>query len=149
MNIMKTHSLVISLFMVCMALATPAQAEDVVVVVNASSGIKQLTQEQVINIFLGRHRYYPSGLQAAPIDLPDNNPAKAQFYRKLINKDMPDVNAYWSRLLFSGRVVPPVQTNSSIEVSKLLMSSKNAISYMFRSEVDQRFVVVYALDDLQ
>ncbi|MEI7429862.1 MAG: hypothetical protein WCL27_05350 [Betaproteobacteria bacterium] len=148
MNMMKFHSIAAGLLMFFMLLATSANADELVVVVNATSGIGQLTQEQVINIFLGRYRYYPSGLQAAPVDLPDGNPAKAQFYRKLINKEMPDVNAYWSRLLFSGRVAPPVRANSTREVSKLLTASKGAISYMYRSEVDQRFVVVYALEDI-
>ena len=45
-----------------------ANAGDLVVVVNPTSGIEQLTRNQIIDIFLGRYRKLPSGAVAFEAD---------------------------------------------------------------------------------
>lgn len=144
---MKFISRLACIFLTLLAFSDTAKADELVVVVNAASRVARLSHEEVVNIFLGRHRYYSSGLQAEPIDLPDDYPDKALFYRKLINKDIRDVNTYWARLLFSGFVYPPLQTNNASEANRVLLSSKGAISYMLRSAVDPRLVVVFSFSD--
>ena len=113
-----------------------------VVVVNATSAVKQLSQDEVINIFLGRYRRLPTGESAIPIDQPEGSTLRAEFYRKLVNKDLNEINAYWSRLIFSGRTSPPVQAASLAEVIALLAGSASSVAYLDRSQVDKRFRIV-------
>ncbi|MBI3149137.1 MAG: hypothetical protein HYZ17_11560 [Betaproteobacteria bacterium] len=123
-----------------------AGAGEVVVVANAASGVGRLSREQVVNIFLGRFRQFPSGLPAEPIDQPDGSPLKARFYRLLVDKDMAEINAYWARLVFSGRTLPPLKTENSGEVLHLLASRKGGIAYVDRASVDQRLTIVFSPD---
>jgi hypothetical protein len=134
-------ALPLTLFLLLLGLGCHAVAEPVVVV-SASSATQQLSHDQVINIFLGRYRSLPSGGAAVPIDQPDSAALKAEFYRKLVNKEPNEINAYWSRLIFSGKTVPPLQTTSSSDVVALLINNPGAIAYMERGLVDKRFRIV-------
>jgi hypothetical protein len=96
----------------------------------------------VINIFLGRFRQLPSGITAQPIDLPVS-PVRAQFYRALVNKEPAEINAYWARLIFSGRTSPPIQTEQPEEVIKALRANPGGIAYMERSKVSSREKIVF------
>ena len=122
-------------------LGTGVRAEPVVVV-NAASAIQRLSQDQVINIFLGRYRRLPNGETAIPIDQPDSGTLRAEFYRKLVNKDLSEINAYWARLIFSGRTSPPVQAAQPAEVIELLMTNPGGMAYVDRSQVDRRLRIV-------
>jgi hypothetical protein len=113
-----------------------------VVVMNATSAITRLGQDDVVNIFLGRYRRLRTGVMAVPIDQPENASLRAEFYRKLVNKEPNEINAYWSRLLFSGKTSPPLQAVTANDVVMLLASQPGGIAYMDRSQVDKRFRIV-------
>lgn len=118
-------------------------AGTLVVVVNAASGVGKLSRDQVINIFLGRFRQFPSGLRAEPVDQPEGSLLKTQFYRVLVDKEVAEINAYWARLIFSGQTMPPLKTATEAEVLRLLASRKSAIAYVDRSQVDHRLTIVF------
>lgn len=126
-------------------LAATARA-DLVVIVNPKSGTDQLNHEQVVNIFLGRFRQFPSGMAAEPIDQPAVSPERTAFYRKLVNKDPAEINAYWARLMFSGRTRPPRLANSAAEVVEWVTSNPSAIGYVERPRGDSRVRIVLELD---
>lgn len=119
---------------------------DVVVVANPTSGIERLSRDDVINIFLGRSRQLVSGISAQPIDLPQSQREKSVFYRLLVNKDLPEINAYWARLKFSGRTVPPREARSVDEAIAFIGSTAGAIGYLDRTKVDGRVRVVLELE---
>ena len=132
------------LLLALLSYAAPAIAEPVVVV-NARSSVTQLSQDEVINIFLGRYRRFPGGGAATPIDQPEGNPLRAEFYRKLVNKDLDQINAYWSRLIFSGKTPPPRSAENAAEVLRLLSANPGGIAYIERNLVDSRFRIVMEL----
>jgi len=132
------------LLLALLSYAAPAVAEPVVVV-NARSNVTQLSQDEVINIFLGRYRRFPGGVAATPIDQPEGTPLRAEFYRKLVNKDLDQINAYWSRLIFSGKTPPPRSAENAAEVLRLLSANPGGIAYIERNLVDSRFRIVMEL----
>jgi ABC-type phosphate transport system substrate-binding protein len=113
-----------------------------VVVVNARSGIERLSKDEVINIFLGRYRRLPNGIAALPIDQPEISALRAEFYRKLVNKDLNEINAYWSRLIFSGKTAPPRSAESAPEVLAWVAGNPGGVAYVERSQLDSRFRIV-------
>jgi ABC-type phosphate transport system substrate-binding protein len=119
-----------------------AASADPVVVVNARTGVERLSQDEVINIFLGRYRRLPTGVTAIPVDQPENSALRAEFYRKLVNKDLNEINAYWSRLVFSGKTSPPRQAASVSEVVSVLSKEAGGIAYIERGLVDSRHRIV-------
>jgi signal recognition particle receptor subunit beta len=119
-----------------------ARAE-VVVVVDADAGIDQLTRDQVINIYLGRHRKLPTGIAAQPVDLPPTDKLRTEFYRKLVDKDLSEINAYWARLYFSGKTTPPMQASAAADALKHVIGKAGGIAYLDKSQVDPRLRIVY------
>lgn len=135
------------LLIAALLLVPQAQAHpDLVLVVSAKSTVDKLTLDDAVNIFMGRYRQLPTGIAAQPIDQPDTQPERALFYRLLVNKDLAEINAYWARLLFSGKTSPPRQAKSAAEVFDLLARQPGAIGYLERSQVDSRFRVVLELE---
>jgi len=128
-----------------MLLSALAQSEDMVVVANPQSGIDTLSREEVINIYLGRYRQLSSGISAQPVDSPATHPDKARFYHLLVSKDLAEINAYWSRLIFSGRTTPPRAAKSEEELLNIVRKTPGAIGYVDRSKIDSRVIMVYEL----
>lgn len=116
---------------------------EIVVVVNPKSGVEKLSRDEVVNIFLGRFRQLPSGIAALPVDLPAGQPEKSAFYRQLVNKELAEINAYWARLMFSGRTAPPKQAASVDDAIGYVGATPGAIGYVDRARVDGRVRVVW------
>lgn len=134
-------------FIVILAMLVPvlAHAESIVVVANPAAGVETLSRNDVINIFLGSFRQLPSGIAALPIDLPPGHPARAEFYRLLVGKNPAEINAYWARLIFSGRTRPPIQAQRLEDAVSMVQGSVGAITYLERSQVSGKLKIVFEL----
>jgi len=127
-----------------LSLPLVAGAHDVVVIVNAHSPIRGLTRDQVIDIFMGRLRQFPTGAAALPIDVSDP-PVRQAFYERLVHKDLAEIGSHWARLVFSGETSPPFRASDSRTALKLVATNPDAIAYCYRSAVTPRVKVVLDL----
>lgn len=118
---------------------------EVVVVMDARTGAEALSREDAINIFLGRRRVLPGGEAAFPVDLPGSSDLRAVFYRKLVDKGVSEINAYWARLHFTGKTRPPAEVASFDEVTAYVLGTKGGIGYLPREQVDRRLRIVLSL----
>lgn len=75
----------------------------------------------------------------------DSHPDRARFYNALLGKDLSEINAYWSRQVFSGRMQPPTKLGSPEEVLKWVVSHPGGIGFIELSKADARVRVVYEL----
>ena len=132
-------------FLLSLCLAFSAQA--VVVVVSKQNPIDSLSKNQIIDIYMGRYNTFPDGILAKPLDRTANSSEKQQFYHALVNKSEAKINAYWARLLFSGRASPPRRFDSNDEMLSELKRSHQTIGYVLESEVDDSLKIVYRFDN--
>jgi ABC-type phosphate transport system substrate-binding protein len=132
------------LFLLMLAWAGTARA-DLVLIANPESAVDNLSREEAINIYMGRLRRFPSGAAAQPLDLPSGETEKALFYRLLVNKDLSDIEAYWARLVFSGRASPPRTVSNLKEVVERVAKEPNVIGYIDRTLVDKRVRIIMEL----
>lgn len=126
----------------------PALAEatgSLAVVVNARCGVAVMTRNEVINVFFGRYRQFFNGREAQPVDLADNHPVRGQFYRRLVGKDLAEVNAYWSRQIFSGRLQALPRVATPEEALKWIAAHPCGIGFIEQTKADARFNIVYEL----
>ena len=133
-------------FLACCWLLVQPAAEaraDLVVVVNVRSGVAAMTRNEIINIFFGRTRQFFNGIEAQPVDLAGAHPDRVRFYQALVGKELSEVNAYWSRQLFSGGAQQPVRVGSSEEVIKWVTSHPGGIGFIEQSKADARMRVVH------
>lgn len=119
---------------------------ELVVVVNVRSGVAAMTRNEVANIFFGRSRQFFNGLEAQPLDLADGHPDRERFYRGLVGKDTAQVDAYWSRQVFSGKTRPPPRLAGPDEVIRWVVANPGGIGFVDAARVDARVRVVYELD---
>ena len=113
-------------------------ALDLVVIVNPSIGVQQLSRRQTIDIFLGRYRTFPSGQNAMPIDLDVGSTERAQFYLTLAHKDQTNMSTYWLRTSYSGRITPPFVVPDARSAVDIVANNRFAIAYVARAAVDDR-----------
>lgn len=131
------------LLLLLLALTGSARSGDLVLVVNPASGVDRLSRAEVTTLYMGRTRRLPSGIAALPIDQPGDAPDKVQFYRSLVGWELPEVQAFWGRLLFSGQASPPPKAQSAEELLKFIRNNKGAIGYVDRSKIDRHVKVVF------
>jgi ABC-type phosphate transport system substrate-binding protein len=116
--------------------ALPAFAE-VVVVVNPAAAQASMTKDEVAQYFLGK------STALTPIDQPESAPTRAEFYKKVADKDMSQVKALWSKLVFTGKATPPKEVGGSADVKKAVAANPKAIGYIEKSAVDATVKVIY------
>lgn len=158
MSLSKSVKLVTSIILLVLgfvysvnSLATDAIDPDtddheLVVVVHLSTPTLSLSKKQLIDIYMGRFKTFPNGDPVTPIDFKSGTDLKQRFYELLVGKSERKINAYWSRLLFSGRATPPHQADSITEIQKLITEDKNSLAYLQASDVTQEMKIVYQFD---
>jgi len=127
------------------ALALNARAE-IVVVVNADNPTDNLSKRQIIDLYMGRNLYFPSGELALRLDLAPDSNERAMFYQSTVKKSVAQVNAYWAKLLFSGRTSPPMIMQNSQQLLDTIKNNKNALGYINEEHLEEGVKVVGRLD---
>ncbi|MDO9191423.1 MAG: hypothetical protein Q7U12_00835 [Undibacterium sp.] len=135
---MKKITQAIVLAITLAAAAIPALAE-VVIVINPKNAAPQMTSEQAAQYFLGKSTTF------TPIDQPEGSAIRAEFYKKLADKEASQVKAIWSKLVFTGKGTLPKELTSSDAVKKAIAADPNAIGYIEKSAVDATVKVVATL----
>ncbi len=118
-----------------------AQAE-VVVVVSAKSPVTKLDKAQVVDLYLGVSKELP-GVGQAQL-LAATPPLRDEFYGKVLGKEVSQVKAIWSRLIFSGKGVAPKELGSAADIKAALAGNPNALAYLDKADVDASVKVVFA-----
>jgi hypothetical protein len=121
-------------------------SEKIVVVTNQKNEVEVLDKKGLINLFMGKYSAFPNGKQATPIDIEVEAKLKAEFYEALVGLPPARVNAYWSRLKFSGRVKPPEIELTIDDVKQRLEEDESALAYVYESYVTDKMKVVYRFD---
>ena len=119
-----------------------AAAEELVVIVHRDSGISTLSREQASHLFLGRVKMLPSGGRANVVEV---EPLRASFYRRLLGREIAEINAYWARLQFSGRTQPPLRVSDSAAAVARVAEDPQAIAFVDVVPDDPRARVVLRL----
>lgn len=109
---------------------------EVVVVTGAKRPTIALSKKQICDLFLGKVVSFPDGRNAVPIDQPESNPLREEFYSTVANKSAAQVKAGWAKLFFTGRGVPPREGTGSADIKRLLNSIPGGIGYIERSSLD-------------
>jgi len=115
---------------------------DVVAVVSAGSPVTALSKNQIADIFLGKASRFPDGSQAVPIDQVEGSATREEFYFKFAGKSPAQLNAHWSKIIFTGRGQPPKEVANSVEVKKRLVENPNAVGYIEQNQVDGSVKVI-------
>ena len=115
---------------------------EVLVVTGANSPPITLSKDQISDIFLGRITSLPDGNSVTPVDQPESNPLRDEFYLKVANKSAAQAKALWAKLYFTGRGEPPREARDDDDIKKIVNSTRGAIGYIDQSAVDKSVKVL-------
>lgn len=123
-------------------LGAGAAAADVVAVVSSTNPVTTLAKHQTVDIFLGKTNHFPDGRQAVPIDQVEGSSARNEFYARFADMSPAQVKAHWSKVIFTGRGMPPREAADSVEVRNFVAARPDAIGYIDQAVVDDSVKVL-------
>ena len=112
-----------------------------VVVVNKANGA-DVDEKTVQRIFLGKEKKFSNGNEAMPINLSTDNAGRSAFDEQILGRSSSQVSAYWSKLVFTGKGVPPTELSNDAAVIAAVESDVNAIGYVDSASVTDAVKVV-------
>ena len=124
---------IICTLVAALSLASPAMADELVFIVNASN-TEALSPAAIQNIYLGKTTAYPSGVKAVPLMLEAGPPELEDFLVSTIGKNTSQYRAFWSRLMFSGQGTPPQNVKVSKDAIAIVERNPDAIGVVWMAD---------------
>ena len=119
---------------------------EILVIVNKDNPIEELSRREIIDLYMGRNLYFADGKLALRLDQPPTSDERQLFYQALVKKSVAQVNAYWAKLLFTGRASPPMLMGSNEQLLDTIRNNRNAIGYIDKASLDSSVKVVGHVD---
>jgi ABC-type phosphate transport system substrate-binding protein len=107
-----------------------AAQEGVVLIVNSANPAASVSREELSRIFLKKTAQWPDGTRAEPVDLAASSSVRGRFSQAVHGKDTAAIKAYWQKMIFSGREVPPAELASAAEVVAFVASHRGGAGYV-------------------
>lgn len=126
---------------IAFALLSNIAFADVAVIVNPNNDA-QLTTEDIAKIYLGKLKRFPNGNLAVPLDRTEGTDIRVKFLESTVGKDETKMKSYWSRLIFTGKGIPPKVVESDDEVRELVSRNPDIIGYIDSNAVDNSVKVI-------
>jgi ABC-type phosphate transport system substrate-binding protein len=115
--------LLANLFVINQAIA------DVAIVVHPSND-SSFNKSTIKKIFLGKSKSFSNGRVAILLSSPPKNATTEEFNKKVVGKSSNQINAYWSKMIFTGKGTPPQKMASDSEIVSAVASNPDAIGYI-------------------
>jgi len=134
-----------STLLLALAMAWAVARADIYVIVNANNAMRPLTNKEAIDLFMGRTRTFPNGDYVLACDLPRDHASRVTFYQSLTGMTQAQLNSYWSRLMFTGQVMPPQTIGSEAAMLEMVRRNPGAIGYVGQEPQDKGVRVVLTI----
>jgi ABC-type phosphate transport system substrate-binding protein len=111
--------------------AGPAEgASGFQLIVNRENPVTALSKAEASRLFFKKTTRWEHGAQALPVDLNTSSSVRATFSKAVLGRSTSAVKAYWNKLIFSGRGVPPPEKSSDALVVSYVQGQTGAIGYV-------------------
>ncbi len=144
---MKQFNHILTIALLMLSIASVQAQEPLAVVVNKANPIDKLTRSELIDLFMGKYVAFPDDSKAMPVELKGEHDIKVNFYQNLVGMPLSRVNAYWSRLRFTGRKRVAVFQSNEAELVDYIIANEQAIGYVPQSLITKDLKVVYILNE--
>lgn len=139
---LKLH--IISIVFLGQLAASSTTWAETVVIVNPSVSESSMTAQQVKALFLAKTKKL-SGVKAKPVDQQEGKSIRSAFVKKVLGKTEDQLKAYWARLAFSGKAVPPKLLSNDDAIKAFVASTPGGIGFIDKKNVDDSVKVVFTV----
>ncbi len=137
----------IGVMLLLMVYSASTFAGDILVVVSKASPVDSISRRELVDLYMGRSHSLPDGSPVLKIDAPVDSPTREAFYRSLINMQVAEVNAYWARLMLTGRATPPMSVTRTEDIAALLERNPNALGYLPEDSGNENLKTIFVIKD--
>lgn len=116
-----------------MMAAQIAYAEIVVVVHPSNSNA--IDSKLVQRIYLGKEDKFADGTETIAVNQNVDTSIRQTFDESIVGRSSSQIAAYWSKLVFTGKGIPPKEVASDAEVIDLVSKNPNVIGYIDSASV--------------
>ena len=120
--------------------ASTAAFAEIAVIINPANS-STLDQNEIKKIYLGKSKSFSNGTKVNPANQ-EGNAVADEFNDKLLGKSGSQLNAYWSKLIFTGKGTPPKKLNNDQAVIDFVAANADAIGYIASDKVTGAVKVV-------
>jgi ABC-type phosphate transport system substrate-binding protein len=110
-------------------LASQSVFAEMVVIVNPANA-NTLDAKKIQRIFLGKDKKFADGQESIAVNQSGDLPIRHAFDEKVLGRSSSQVAAYWSKLVFTGKGIPPKEVSSDAEVIDLVSKNPSVIGYV-------------------
>lgn len=115
-----------------------------VVIVNSANPDTAITKKVAKKIFMGKASSTGSA-EVIPVDQEEGSQIRGLYYSKVANKSRGKMKSYWSKMIFSGKAVPPEVVIGDAAVIAWVSKHKDAIGYVDSQSVSGEVKVILEL----
>ncbi|WJG08797.1 phosphate ABC transporter substrate-binding protein [Aliiglaciecola sp. LCG003] len=108
--------------------AAASVCAEVVVIVHPSNE-NALDTKAVQRIFLGKEKKFSNGTAVYPINQTEGA-IRSDFDSSVLGRSSTQVAAYWSKLVFTGKGIPPKEVSSDADVVAAVSADPASIGYV-------------------
>lgn len=131
----------LAIFIGAFLLCTLSHAE-LAVILHPSVPITKLSKEEVARIFMKKSKTLPNGYEVIPVSQASRAEINEHFFAAITRQDRMQRDAYWARLLFTGKGRPPEDLKN---VKERVASDRRYIGYIDAKSVDKTVKAVYRM----
>ena len=118
-----------------LAQETPGGTQQLLVVMNTTVTKKEISVEDLKNIYLGKTSFWPDNTSIKAFDRPVDRPAGQSFYRDVLKMVPARFRHHWQGQQLAGRGIAPETLATVDDVVARVASTAGAVSYVHASEV--------------
>ena len=128
-------------FTFCLIIISVVTHAEVVLIVNKENPVSSINSNELKKLYLGKTKSFPNGEKAKPLELAEGK-AREEFLSTVLLKSESNLKAYWSRMIFSGKGIPPHSYRSTEELIKAIVKDTSAIGFIDSSKLDETVKVI-------
>ncbi len=113
----------------------------IVVVVNPAN-TNTLDSKVVQRIFLGKDKKFGDGSTTIAVNQVADTQIRQNFDQSILGRNSSQVSAYWSKLVFTGKGIPPKEVNSDADVIDLVSKNPSVIGYIDKASATDAVKVI-------
>jgi hypothetical protein len=136
--------MLVRLLILLLLSATPAVADEILVITGLQVEANEMTLKKLENIFLKKTLVNPQGIRWIPLNLNPDHPLRQAFSQTLLKQRPEDLEAYWNSQYFQG-ISPPYVLASEAAMLRFIASTIGAIGYILPCHLDSSVQVVFKL----
>lgn len=126
-------SLVVIIQVILAGWGVPGRAQDATgfqVIVNPANPLTTISKAQLSKLLLKKEMKWENGKDVLPVDLKANSKTREVFSAEIHGRPVSAIKAFWQKMIFSGRQIPPPEIESDQAVIDYVSGHPGAVGYI-------------------